>query len=293
MSCQMKTVFIHRRSSLQLMLSCVVCCFVNGLAGCAASPNNSGSGGSGGGAPAPPSISGNWQLQATQTAGPATFTSLAGFINQQGDSSTESNFTTAALQSFVTLASTCYSSATAIPLEGSVQGTQIGLRSFSVNGQFLSINATEDATGTHMTGTYVIDGGCADGAKGTITGTEYALLTGVYSGMVAGSSPAQTLVLTLSQTAQGAGDGIFFVTGSAVFSGFSCFTKGTLTSPNGFIIGNSTSLTFTTNDINGASVVLTGTIDPAADTLTLSSVAVVGGTCQGTFGVATLTQSGS
>jgi hypothetical protein len=229
-------------------------------------------------------VSGNWEFQTTQSGGPGTFTSLAGFINQQGNSGTDSNFTTAALQAYGNSSSACYNSPAAIPLDGSVFGTQVGLRSFSVDGQFLSISATADSTGTHMTGSYVVSGGCADGAKGTITGTAYAPVTGTYSGPITPSSPAQTVRLALTQTDPGTGEGIFLITGSAAFTGFSCFTTGTLVSPNSIVIGSSISLTIHTNDSNGANVVLTGTIDPAADTLTMNSAIISGGSCQGTLG---------
>jgi hypothetical protein len=287
MGCQMKTAIIKTQDIPAWITQSVLCCMLACLAGCAKS-----GGGNGNGSNPPPSVSvsGNWEIQATQTKGTAPFSSLAGFINDQGNSTTGSNFTTAALQATQSQTSLCYGSGAVIPLEGALQGGQLGLTSFSVDGQFLTLTAMEDSTGTHLTGTYSISGGCADGVKGTITGTEYAVLTGTYSGSVTGSSPARTIVLTLSQIPQGSGDGIFLVTGSAVFGGFNCFTNGTLPNSTSYVIGSFVSLTLNTDDANGAQVVMTGTIDSAADTFTVNSIAVNGGNCAGSLGAATLTR---
>jgi hypothetical protein len=176
---------------------------------------------------------------------------------------------------------------TFIPLEGTVQGTAVGLHSFSVNGQYVTITATKNTKATQLTGTYSVSGGCANGAAGNITGTRYAILNGAYAGTIAGGG--QSIQVNVAQNTQGTGSGNFFVSGSATFAGISCFTTGTMAAENGSIIGNTVVLNFATNDPNGAQAVLTGQIDPAADTLTLSSVDVTGGSCAGSLGGATLT----
>jgi hypothetical protein len=259
-----------------------------GLSGCS---GNSGGKPGGGGSTNPGAnyiyLTGNWEIQATSTAGTAPFTSLAGFINEQGQNPGVDDLTTAALQ---VQPSGCYVNATTVPLQGSTQGNDLSLLSFPVNGQTMTIKGTKDATATHFTGSYAIAGGCADGATGTLAGTQYAALSGTYSGAVTGDA-AQTLQLSVTQFTQGTGDGVFLVSGSAVFSGFSCFTKGTLASEDGAVIGSAVKLTFATNDSGGAQAVLTGTIDSAADTLTLSSIAVTGGSCPGAIGAAVLTKA--
>jgi hypothetical protein len=262
-----------------------------GLAGC--SGNSGGGGGSKGGTGGGGSsagyiyLSGNWEIQATPTSATTPFTALAGFINEQGQNPGVDDLTTAALQ---VQPSGCYVNATTIPLQGSTQGVDLSLLSFPVNSQFLTIKAKKDATATHLTGSYSISGGCADGATGTLTGTEYADLTGTYAGTVTGSNPAKTMQLDLTQFTQGTGDGVFLEQGSANFTGFACFTKGQLASQNGAVLGSAVSLTFTTNDTGGAQVVMTGTMDSAAQTLTLTSINVNGGTCPGAQGAATLTK---
>jgi hypothetical protein len=154
--------------------------------------------------------------------------------------------------------------------------------------QTLQINVQTNTAGNQFSGSYSITGGCAGGAKGTATGTEYAPLTGTFTGSTTGSSSAVTLSLALSQYAEGIGTGFFPMTGTAAFNGISCFSQGTLTSDNGSVIGDSVAMTFTTNDTEGAEVQMTGTFDPTATTLTLSSIQVSGGSCSGTLGSATL-----
>lgn len=236
----------------------------------------------------PTGLTGNWKFQVTTPSGTVPFTSLAGFINETSATSGSSDSVTAALQAQST---TCFLGTTLIPLQGTVKQNQLSLYSFSVVGQFVSINATEDSTDTHLSGTYSIGGGCSDGASGALTGTRYAPLTGTYSGSVTGSNPAKMIHLNLSQQQQGLGDGTFSISGSATISGFSCFTKGTLLSTESSVLGSAVNLTLSTDDLNGAQIALSGTFDPAADTVSLNSIRITGGSCAGSAGGATLTRS--
>lgn len=230
-------------------------------------------------------LTGNWVLQTTPTSSIAPFASLSGFINQETTKYGASNSLTAALEA---QPDTCYLGADLIPLIGSVKGVDVGLHSFDVNGQYLTITGTGDSSGTTLTGTYSISGGCAKGAAGTFTGTRYGLLTGNYTGTFGANSAAGTQ-MSLTQNVLGTGSGNFFVTGTATFSGISCFNSGTLTGGDGSIIGNTVQLNFTTNDANGAQVLVSGTINTTADTFTVSAAEVNGGGCAGSLGQATLT----
>ena len=229
-------------------------------------------------------LTGNWVIQTTPTSSPTPFTGLAGYINEQDQNPGTNDPLTAALEA---QPSNCYLGADAIPLEGTVQGTAVSMRSFSVNGQYVTINATKNAKADQLTGTYSVSGGCANGAAGSITGTRYAILNGTYSGTITGNS-GQTLQVNVSQNTDGTGSGNFFVSGTAAFTGISCFTSGTMAAQNGSIIGNKVVLDFTTNDPSGAQATLTGQIDPTAATFTVSSVVVTGGSCAGSLGTATL-----
>ena len=242
----------------------------------------SGGGSGSGGGPAV-NITGNWKIAFAASNSPAPIGSMAGYLYQSGQGS--QLFTTAALQAQT---SGCFQDASTVPMYGETNGSSVTLASFAIESQMLSIDVQANASGNQFTGSYSIAGGCAGGAKGTVAGTEYAPLTGSYSGTVPGSSPTVGVSLTLSQDAGGTGLGTFPLSGSAGFSGISCFSQGTLAAINGSVIGDSVNMNFTTNDTQGAQVQMTGTLDPAAKTLTLSSIQINGGACGGSLGSATL-----
>lgn len=260
-----------------------------GVMGCAV---KSGSG-SAGGTTSPPAtlppgpyrfLSGNWEFQPSPTKGPVPFTLLSGYIDEFNNNVGVSDFATAALQ---VRSTTCYVDQTTIPLTAGITPTHAGFQSFPINLQVLDIGGDKNSTSTQLTGSYSISGGCGDGAYGTLTGQLYTALAGLYSGAVT-NDPAHSLQLTLAQNAKGTSDGRSFVTGSATFNGFSCFQTGTLATPNGWVLGSLLSLTFNTNEALGSTVLLTGKFDPAANTLTIFSVAVTGGNCATSLGAATL-----
>ena len=257
-----------------------------GLAGCGGNVSIPVGGGPTGPTPANYMfLTGNWEIQATPTVGPTPFTALAGFINEQAQDPGTYDVTTGAFQA---TPSACYDSAITIPLQGATENTALKMGSFSVNGQYITLSATKDTTATHLTGTYSIAGGCAKGATGTLSGTRYAQLVGTYAGSINGTTPAQTMALTLSQFVQGTGEGDFLISGNAVFTGSACFTKGTMAATAGSVLGSGVSLTFNTNDASGAQVVVNGTFDPGATTITATSVQVTGGSCATTYTGATL-----
>jgi hypothetical protein len=227
------------------------------------------------------SLTGDWVFQATPTSGSAPFASMAGYIDQaQASNGTSSSTAAFQLQS----PSSCYLGATLVPWYGDVETTTFNLNSFDVNAQFITVTGTKNSTGTTLTGTYSIAGGCANGAAGTITGTRYAPMNGTYSG----TGTPGAVQLTLAESATGTGSGTFLITGTATFGGISCFSSGTLSGTSGSILGNAAILDFTTNEAAQSQLVLTGTIDPLASTFTVSSMQVTGGNCSGNLGTATL-----
>ena len=267
-------------------LSLAILCTVVGCGGNVAVPGGSPT-------PAPPDpnyvlLSGNWQFQTTSTAGTSPFSSFSGFIYEQADDPGTNDVVTSAFQ--VVPASGCYDSAVSVPLKGTAQGLNLSERSFSVNGQFLTLTATRpNKTSGTLTGTYTVSGGCANGAAGTVTGTKYAALTGTYAGSIDGATPAKTLSLKRSQFTQGTGDGIFLISGSATLGGFACFTGASLSSTDGAVTGSSAVLNFTSNDGTKTPIQLSGSFDPLAKTLTLASINIPSGSCSGSYGTATLT----
>ena len=229
-------------------------------------------------------LTGNWQFTATDSSGAPAFSNFAGFINEPSNGAIPDGNLTAVFQ---LQPGSCYLGATTVPASGTVSGTGVSLSSFSINGQYLYVTSTSNSTNDQLTGTYQISGGCANGTTGTITGTRYAPLSGTYSGALGSSN--QTATLSLTQGLLGNGSGYSPVTGSATFAGFSCFTTGMLTANSGSVLGSSAQLTFTAND--GETVTLTGTFDPTADAVMVTSGTISGGACSGSLGTGTLAKS--
>jgi hypothetical protein len=282
----MKSLIDKNKSERRLpkpQICLLLCGLALALTGCATVkvPNDRPSG------PGPATgLTGNWQFQISPTSGPASFTSLGGFISEIEGTPADGDPVTAVFQA---TPSPCFDGAEVIPLSGTVKTNQLDLRSFSIVGQFVTINATEDATFSHLTGTYNVGGGCANGAAGTLSGTRYASLTGNYAGTVTGSNPPKNISLALKQSSDGQGDGSFLVTGTAAFNGIACFTSGTVISPDSRIVGENVSLTLTTNAPGNPQVLLTGKIDSTAHTLSLSSIQASG--CPSLQGAASLTRT--
>ena len=110
------------------------------------------------------------------------------------------------------------------PLHGYRSGNTIELESLANEAQVVKINVTLSASGGAAQGTYTITGGCAAGASGSIAGRQVNL-TGVWTGLM-GSIPARLNVLMADAPDT---DGNFGVSGTATFSGTSCFPNAMIT----------------------------------------------------------------
>jgi len=235
------------------------------------------------------SLTGNWQVQLATTSGPLPFSSLAGFISESKTAYFNNGLeTTATLQ--LSQPSACYAGTILVPLVGQYVEPDLGLYSFTVNGQYLDITSTVDSTENNFTGTYLITGGCAGSlnSQGTLAGTRYAPLNDTYTGTIANSAPAESISLSLAQSATGNGDGTSSITGTATFSGFNCFAQAPLTSTSGSALGSAVTLVFT-DPTTSANVTMIGNSDPAGDSITFNSISVSAGACQGSLGTATVT----
>ena len=219
-------------------------------------------------------MTGNWQMTATSTS-QTTFTSLAGFINESAGSAGTSHATTAVFQ---LVPGSCFLGEETLPLSGNVNTSAVSIRSFSDSGQFVTITGTENAAANQFTGTYVVNGGCANGVTGSVTGTKYAPLSGTYTGAPPSTATPQSISLTLAQSASGNGKGFSPVAGTAAFSGFPCFSKGSLQDGSS-VDGSSVQLSILTD--NNQTVTLNGTSDAAGKTISVTSGAISGssGSC--------------
>ena len=133
-----------------------------------------------------------------------------------------------------------------------------------------------------------MQGGCADQASGTFTAVRYNKISGSYSGSLTNTSVPNTVQVSLSQNIYGNGNGDFLLTGSATFTGLPCFSSGTVVSPDSYVSGNSVYIAVAATGSNGTEVILQGTIDTAADSITIPAVMISGGACSGSYGSTTL-----
>ena len=109
---------------------------------------------------------------------------------------------------------------------GTRSGNTIDLESLPNEAQVVRINVTLSASGDAAHGTYIITGGCGAGASGSIAGRQVNL-TGVWTGtMGLGSIPARLNMLMADAPDT---DGNFGVSGTATFSGTSCFVNAIIT----------------------------------------------------------------
>lgn len=226
------------------------------------------------------SATGNWQFNMTPVQGGTVFPFVSGYVinGQNGVDAAELTGTAT---------TGCFLGRNSIAAGIGVSGTTLSLSSLSINGQYLNFVGTLNESKSSFSGSYKVSGGCADGATGTIQGARYASLSGNYGGTL-DATPAQGMQLVLTQSSEGNGNGTFLVAGTATFSGFPCFTTGTLTFPDSDLTGSVVDLSIKTNDPAGAQVIVNGNMDVGATKLNLATVQVIGGACSGTYGTANL-----
>ncbi len=225
-------------------------------------------------------VTGNWQFTFKPAANTPVLTAASGSIDQSGGNTSQGQFTTAVLL----LTAPCYSSGKQLPTQGFATANGLSLNSFGDVGQYLNFVLTIANSGDSLSGTYTVQNGCAAGAHGTLAGVRFLPLTGTYAGAFTGGAQ-RAATLQLQQSAQQAGDGGFLLSGTAAFSGFSCFAHGTTSEPvGGSVSGSAATAHFITDEPAGSSVDLTGTFDPAAKTWTVTQYTVHGGGCDGQTG---------
>lgn len=179
-----------------------------------------------------------------------------------------------------------------IGLAGTLTGSDISLTSTPVEGQVITLAGTITVNPANdvdtFTGNYTINGGCASGDTGTVTGILIYIevaLDGTFT-----SSGNQTFGVSggLNQNGTPNLDGSFGLTGTATLD-TPCFTSvtikpGTLSSGS-FIMGTAVGLEF---DTNNGTVTFQGTLDLNSYDLEFDSYLIAGnytvsgGACDGT-----------
>ena len=200
---------------------------------------------------------GNWQFSTKSTAQFPPMT-IAGSIAQSGVS----------LNGAVHVGgSHCFDALTTVSLEGAIDGSDISLTSAQIAGQVITftINITEDplTRAADVTGTYSIEGGCADGDQGNLIGHNIPFIANLLNGtLTASQGETFDVAADVAQDSHPSSAGSFGITGTVTFTK-PCFSSGTIMSgtfPAGsYLIGTSLALEIETDK---GILAFHGTVDP-------------------------------
>jgi hypothetical protein len=219
-----------------------------------------------------PTLTGNWTVLATSN--------LTGATYLLGGSIANSEASVSATLQVLPFESGCLPTGEPITFTGAItSGGAISLASAAVANQTISISGSS-LFGNTINGNYKITGGCAAGDSGTVLGAIIPSYAGAYTGTIQPYSGTQIgASMSLVQSGPSAG-GEFNVSGTATFSGSSCFTTGTITSS--VVLGEYIQITMSTD--KGGTVQLTG-LGTGPQVMTIvGTYQVTAGPCAGTVG---------
>jgi hypothetical protein len=232
-------------------------------------------GGAGGVTPpsSAPNVGGNWQFNMTSSVSGGLSPTIAGSISPSGSS----------VNGAVHInGSNCFDPLIPVDLTGTQTGSDLSLTSTSIDGQVITVIGS--IINDTLTGTYTINGGCADRDQGNVTGIKVPKIGGTIDGTFTTftASGEERFDGGAGLTQGGASsEGSFGLTGTFTFSS-PCFSSGILKSgtfPTGsFIIGTSMVLEI---DTDNGTVTFQGTLNPITGEVG-GDYKVVGGTCDHT-----------
>jgi len=246
------------KSTIQIAFVICLICSISGCGGYSSNSSNT---------PLGQTLAGTWDFTyVSSTSGSAT---VRGTFSQTGG----------AFSASVALTGTCASTGM---ITGTVSGSAIAGTLTEANPETISVMGTLASTGHTASGTYQVmsaTGACAtaSGDTGTWTGTRTATPIGPYSAMVrtADRLPVNVILNLNGEPSQ--------LSGTANFTNSACLhsirVTGTQSGKHLELRGESG---------NDGSIVFTGTVDPEARNLNLTSV--VSGACQAESGSGTFTK---
>jgi hypothetical protein len=219
-------------------------------------------------------MTGNWQFSTTPTGGMPPLT-IAGSITQSDSSEAGEVHVDG---------SSCFDQRIAIALTGTLMNGDVSLTSTAVDGQVITLAGSISKKAGFpyaLTGTYAINGGCADGDQGNVTGIEVSSISGNWAGdLTSQTGDVNRIVVTLTQ-GSATPEGRYPMTGIAGFEVGTCFKEATILSgtfPSGsYIMGRA--VTFEVGTDNGI-ITLVGTTDHGG--LMEGTYTIAGGTCEHT-----------
>ena len=157
--------------------------------------------------------------------------------------------------------SNCFDQLNTISLTGTLTDGLVSLISASVDGQVITFTVNLNNTDSNaLAGTYAINGGCANGDQGNVTGSKVPAINGTWRIILDINDALEQDRTTLAQESTGP-EGSFGVNGTAFINAPSCFsgtiTSGTFPSPS-YIMGTSVNLEIETAD---GTITFLGTMD--------------------------------
>lgn len=219
-----------------------------------------------------PTVFSNWQFTAASTPPgkpPLTFSGSVGRAGAAG---------TAVSGALHIDGSNCFDRLTTIVLTGTVTAAGTSLTSAAIDGQVVTF--TGNFADFTFNGTYKINGGCAAGYQGKLTGINVWNIGNNLSGTFTNSAQKTfNIVGKIAQSSSASSDGSFGITGTTTFN-TPCLSAGTIqpgTFPSGsFILGMSVSLEAETS--NGLLTFLGSLNDDGSGRITGNYI-VSGGGC--------------
>ncbi len=189
-------------------------------------------------APQTPTVFSNWQFTASSTAPGKPPLTFSGSIGRAGTAGT------AVSGALHIDGSDCFDRLATLLLTGTVTAEGTSLTSAAIDGQVVTF--TGNFADFTFNGTYKINGGCAAGYQGKLTGINVWNIGNNLSGTFTNSAQKTfNIVGKIAQSSSASSDGSFGITGTTTFN-TPCLNAGTIqpgTFPSGsFILGMSVSL---------------------------------------------------
>lgn len=229
----------------------------------------------------PPSVTGNWELAGTPVAGSTTLPApIAAFF---GSLSSTGTMVTGIMRVLPALANPCVAITQDLPVTGTISNSNLLILTIPIAGGTATLSAQLGTTlQTSTPATYTVSGGTCAMAATAGNMSQFAPVTGTYTGTLSQAVPATGPVInvsaTLVQSSMPNADGLFPLSGSVVVSG-TCVT--TFTFADGTVTGNNVNNFYAlTSPL--PSGILRGATTPTAATLQASLALYVPG-CLNTF----------
>jgi len=194
-------------------------------------------------------IAGNWNFTLNPALPGTPSVTMAGNINSSGSSVTGAVHVSS---------ESCFDWKTTAVLTGTLNGDDVSLAATAIDGQVITLTgsfATKPAGSYYITftGKFTINGGCAAGEQGSVSGSIVPYIDNPVNGSFQSSRGSFNLAGDIAQRANASSDGSFGIAGTVTFD-TPCFSQGITntnsgTFPSGsFILGTTVTLEIETGN---------------------------------------------